>query len=351
MSEYTQDKQCVEEIDNFPFPSFKEFRTAYLEGIAYPEVDRDIAFRWAQGGLYSTKSLRIIATFLSLLPHFVVIGFIIYTIIYAIVAKNWLYLLALPIFLIALFLFHPGSAAIFGFIRTLFIGLIFAGFIWSLPKIHYGLLAFILALIIMCYAEKTIYKKAVNHLIKAVVEHEDLFCFLWQRGTLNIKFYNGNSCCKEETKELIILKNKDWDIIKDQWLRVIEFFPLGKIENDKIMAINLSMPYASLTVECKKFPQNVKIFITHKIDFRNLWEAIKKRPPNKNEEVLIMCPTKYSKKIFKLLSFRILPKMIVMIYPKESFEKFANPEWEKGEKEALEIMSPIARWIPDVFKY
>ena len=82
---------------------------------------------------------------------------------------------------------------------------------------------------------------------------------------------------KEETKELTILKNKDWDIIKDQWLRVIEFVPWGKIENDKIMAISLSTPYASLTVECKKFPQNVHIFITDKIDFKNLWEAIKQK--------------------------------------------------------------------------
>ncbi len=143
---------------------------------------------------------------------------------------------------------------------------------------------------------------------------------------------------KEESKELTILKNKDWDIIKDQWLRVIEFVPLGKIENNKIMALDSRMPYASLRVECKKFPQNVKIFITHKIDFKNLWE------------VLIMCPSKYSKKIFKLF-FPAMPKMVVMIYPKGSFEKFTNPEWEKGEKEVLEIISPIARWIPDVFKY
>lgn len=156
---------------------------------------------------------------------------------------------------------------------------------------------------------------------------------------------------KEETKELIILKNKDWDIIKEQWLRVIEFVPWGKIENDKIMALDSRAPYASITVECKKFPQNVTIFITHKIDFRNLWEALKERPSNKNEEVLIMCPSKYSKKIFKLFSLGAFPKMVMMIYPKGSFEKFTNPEWGKTEKESLEIISPIAQWTPDVFKY
>lgn len=156
---------------------------------------------------------------------------------------------------------------------------------------------------------------------------------------------------KEETKELIILKNKDWDIIKDQWLRVIEFVPWGKIENDKIMALDSRTPYASITVECKKFPQNVEIFITHKIDFRNLWEALRERPSNKNEEVLIMCPSKYSKKIFKLFSLGMFPKMVMMIYPKDSFEKFTNPEWGRTEKESLEIISPIVKWIPDVFKY
>ena len=119
---------------------------------------------------------------------------------------------------------------------------------------------------------------------------------------------------KEETKELIILKNKDWDIIKEQWLRVIEFVPWGKIENDKIMALDSRAPYASITVECKKFPQNVEIFITHKIDFRNLWEAIKERQSNKNEEVLILCPSKYSKKIFKLFSLGMFPKMNRLLY-------------------------------------
>jgi len=154
---------------------------------------------------------------------------------------------------------------------------------------------------------------------------------------------------KEEADELSILRNKEWDIIKDQWLRVIEFVPMGKIENDEIIAVS-GMPYASLKVECKNFPQNVNISITHKIDFKNLWAAIKERPSNENEEVLIMCPPKYSKKVFKLFK-PAMPKMVVMIYPKGSFEKFTNPEWRKGEKAALEISSPIEQWIPDVYKY
>ncbi len=189
MSEYTYETQSVEEIENFPFNSFEEFRSTYFEGIAHPGVDRSIALSWAQSGLYSSKSLRIVTTFLTFIPYFAVIGFIIYTIL----TKDWLYLFALPIFVIAYLIFHPGSTAVFGFLRTLFIGLTFTICIWSILKIHYGLLVLTVALIIMYYAEKSVYRNAVNHLIKAIFEHEDLLCSLWQGGALNIKFNNGNS--------------------------------------------------------------------------------------------------------------------------------------------------------------
>lgn len=179
----------VEELEHFPFKDFKEFRKAYLEGIIQPGVDRGVALNWAQGGIYASTFLRIQATFLAFLPFLAAIGFV----IYAVVSKNWLLLLALPLLLIGFFLFHPSAAMIFGFIRSGFILLTFIGFIWALFSAKSGLLALTITLLIIWYAQKTIYAKAVSYLISTTSEHEDLLCLLWQAKALNIHFYNGNT--------------------------------------------------------------------------------------------------------------------------------------------------------------
>ena len=49
----------VEDLENFPFATFQEFRKAYLEGVAGPGVDRAVAFNWARGGIHAPKSLEI----------------------------------------------------------------------------------------------------------------------------------------------------------------------------------------------------------------------------------------------------------------------------------------------------
>jgi len=123
------------------------------------------------------------------LPYLAIIGFIIYILF----TKSWLLFLTLPIFIIAFFIFHPGSAIIFGFIRSGLIGLMFLGLIWSVLVGKSDLFAFTTTLLIIWYASKSIYKKAIDRLIYAVTKHEDLLCILWQAKALNIRFYNGNS--------------------------------------------------------------------------------------------------------------------------------------------------------------
>jgi len=179
----------VEELEFFPFKDFKEFRKAYFEGIMQPGVDRGIALNWAQGGIYASNFLRIQAMFLAFLPFIAAISFV----IYAIVSKSWLLLFALPVLLIGFFLFHPSAAMVFGFIRSIFMFLTFAGFVWALLTGKPGLLALTIALLVIWYAQKTIYNKAVSSLIIAAAEHEDLLCLLWQGKALNIRFYNGDT--------------------------------------------------------------------------------------------------------------------------------------------------------------
>jgi len=180
--------KTVEELANFPFKSFHEFRKANFEGVAQPGIDRGVALNWAQNGIYSPWILRSQTIFLMLLPYIAALGFI----IWAIVSKTWLMLLALPVLLIAFFIFHPSSAVMFGPIRSLLIGLSFVGLVYAFISSKPSLLVLCLTLVVIWYAEKTIYRKAVNYLTKAVCEHEDLLCILWQGRALNIMFFNGN---------------------------------------------------------------------------------------------------------------------------------------------------------------
>lgn len=183
-----QKPKHVEELSNFPFKTFQEFRKANMEGVAQPGVDRGVALQWAQNGIYAPGILRAQTVFLMLLPYIAALGFI----IWAIISKSWLMLLALPVLLIAFFIFHPSAAMIFGIIRSGFIGLSFVGLIYAFMTSKPGLLALCLTLVVIWYAQKTIYRKAVNYLTKAVSEHEDLLCILWQGKALNVMFFNGN---------------------------------------------------------------------------------------------------------------------------------------------------------------
>ena len=178
----------VEELDNFPFKTFQEFRSANLEGVAQPGVTRSVALHWAQSGIYAPGILRAQTVVLMLLPYIAALGFV----IWVLVSKSWLMLLALPFLLIAFFLFHPSAAMVFGIVRSGFIGLSLVGLVYAFMTNKPGLLALCLNLFVIWYVQKTIYRTAVNYLTKAVSEHEDLLCILWQSKALNVKFFNGN---------------------------------------------------------------------------------------------------------------------------------------------------------------
>lgn len=184
-----QKPKRVEELKNFPFKTFAELKKATTEGIANVGIDRGVALQWAQNGIYSSSWLRTQVLFLAFLPFLAAIGFV----VYAIMTKSWLLLLALPVLLICFFVFHPSSAMIFGFIRSGLIGLIFLGLAWGLVSGIGWLTALALTLAPIWYAQRTIYRKAVNGLTFAVLEHEDLLCLLWGVRALNVRFYNGNS--------------------------------------------------------------------------------------------------------------------------------------------------------------
>ena len=120
-------------------------------------------------------------------------------IVYIVVTKTWLLLLALPLLLIGFLIFHPGLAKLLGSVRggLIFRGglilLTFGGLIWGFINGIGWLTALTLSLAILWYAQRTIYRKAVDGLLRAAIEHEDLLCILWSGNALNITMYNGDS--------------------------------------------------------------------------------------------------------------------------------------------------------------
>jgi len=184
-----QKPRRVEELKNFPFESFADFKKAMIEGIINIGVDRGIALQWIENGIYSPRWQRTQVLFLSYLTFIIPISLI----IYAVVTETWFLLLTLPILLISFFIFHPGYAVLLGPIRSGFIALVFVGLGWSLIKGTGWLIVFTSSLAALWYVQHTIYSKVGGALISAATEHEDLLCLLWKSRALNIKFYNGDS--------------------------------------------------------------------------------------------------------------------------------------------------------------
>ena len=157
-------------------------------------------------------------------------------------------------------------------------------------------------------------------------------------------------------EEITLLKDEDWSLIDGELCRVIDFVPMGSsVKNGKVIAMNMTAPYASIHIECKKIPGKITGFITHKIDFINLWNAFKERGVKENEEVLIIWSIKhYKNKIFKVFS-RVMPKLWVMIWRKGAFEMLVNLNQKTESLTDEDIWKtlgtgPLAQWKPDVME-
>lgn len=171
----------VGDLRNFPFDDFQDFQKARTLGDVIVGVDMGTAREWARKGRYTLKKARIQVSLLHLLPYFSILGFI----IYLLVIRSWLLLLALPLFLVAFFLFHPG-AKIFGLIRTIPIILMHLGFIYSVIRYDPNWLAITLVLMVIFYAQRAMYRVASNYLIEAIFKHEDLLCVLWLKRGMHV---------------------------------------------------------------------------------------------------------------------------------------------------------------------
>lgn len=148
--------------------------------------------------------------------------------------------------------------------------------------------------------------------------------------------------------ETSLLKDSQWSVIDGEFCRVLDFIPLGLIRNGKVLNSDKSTPYASVTFECVKLPTRTTGFISHSVDFMNLWRAFKERTIQQNEEVIISWTRKHYKYKFLQYVSLFMPKLWVMICPRGAYELHTNPGYKpelKGEARWL-ASAPIVEWKP-----
>lgn len=153
-------------------------------------------------------------------------------------------------------------------------------------------------------------------------------------------------------------KDSEWSIIDNEPCRVIEFTPMASVQNGKVLTPNITEPYASVILECKKIPNTFRGYICHKMDFQHLWAAFKQRGVQEGEEVIIFYSKQQLKNYAKLFS-AFMPRLWVMICRKGAFELMAeeierrtDTNWkpELSGEARWNAMKPIAEWKPDVMK-
>jgi len=159
---------------------------------------------------------------------------------------------------------------------------------------------------------------------------------------------------RRNESEIVLWKDSEWSQIDREFCRVTDFGTLGSFvdANGKVHAGSRTMPYASLTLECRKLGKNITGYITHKMDFQHLWAAFKERRVNEDEEVIIVWTREeYKSKLYKLLA-PIMPKLQVMVCPKGAYELMTDSNYkpELSGTARWNAMRPIIRWKPEVMK-
>lgn len=151
-----------------------------------------------------------------------------------------------------------------------------------------------------------------------------------------------------DSKALILGKDISWDIIDGQICRIIEFTPLGKVENGKVVNSSVKSPYAFLMVKCDKLPQNAILNVFHKTDFLNLASAFKQK--KEKDEVLVIWTAKHYKNFLYKIFSTIMPKLIVWVCKKGAYALMTDKNYKPeltGEARFL-AERPVTEWKSEV---
>ena len=179
----------IEELKRFPFKDFDELKKLVSEGVASLGSNRNTALQWIQNGIYTCRRERAQASFMASLIIIVPIGLI----IYIVVTQSWLLLLALPLQFIIFLFFHPGQKMKLRPTQNGLILLSLCGLVWSFINVMNWLSALIISFLLVWYSQRALFLIANRGIIRAALEHEDLFCALWNLNGVYVIMYNGDS--------------------------------------------------------------------------------------------------------------------------------------------------------------
>lgn len=110
---------------------------------------------------------------------------------YVAATGQWLFLLALPAFVLAYWVYTPSSVAILGPVRGIAIAAAFVGLLVSVVLRGRGFAAAFAVLVIEWLSFWSVYRVCVDALLRAVVTHDDMFERFWNGGIVGIRLADG----------------------------------------------------------------------------------------------------------------------------------------------------------------
>lgn len=158
---------------------------------------------------------------------------------------------------------------------------------------------------------------------------------------------------ENEQSEITLRADQQWDMIDGELCRATNFLPLtgSIVKNGVVTSTVKTMPYAQIAIECAKKTEKITGFVTHKMDFANLWEAFKECDfDEEKHEVLFFWTRKfYRSKIIKFISLS-MPKMIIMICPKGTYNSVESFKISLDKDIMVYVYSlmPLKFWVPEV---
>jgi hypothetical protein len=162
------------------------------------------------------------------------------------------------------------------------------------------------------------------------------------------------------TEERTFLRDSEWASIEGKLCLVTAFVPMsGSIVNGAIVALDQTVPYASVRLKIADYDGDIIGYITNKLDFAMLWAAFNDnalalagvhREPSlpsfsnlsrlPHEIWLVWTRKRYSWPV-NWLPKVVFPKLIVMVAHEGTFEEVAG--WPQ-----YAAFKPIVAWIPEI---
>jgi hypothetical protein len=154
-------------------------------------------------------------------------------------------------------------------------------------------------------------------------------------------------------KDSLPLLGRDirWEDIDGEILHVLDFKPLAKVVDGEVKHFSKDLPYAILDVISFSNKAKAQLWVTHKIDFNNLWRVYVEAGVRDDVEVNVIWTKKqYKSKLVGAFKFA-MPRLIVWVNHKGAWKLIHSPDEAKHIGEAAyKAKAPIVELKPDVME-